>query len=101
MSGGSHKLLTDVWVGIYMNILKVINQLHDLHVDSTSKKNATQKEIWQIYTQIAKSRLGLYGPNKVMARPGGSQGSNSFQRKAQKMTQALLTRHQRMHEDKF
>lgn len=33
MSGGSHKLLTDVWVGIYINILKVINQLHDLHVD--------------------------------------------------------------------
>ena len=90
MSGGSHKLLTDVWVGIYMNILKVINQLHDLHVDSTSKKNATQKEIWQIYTQTAKSRLGLYGPNKVMARPGGESGLEFISKKGPKNDPSLI-----------
>lgn len=70
MSGGSHKLLTNVWVGIYINILKVINQLHDLHVDQHQNRMPPIREFGKyIYMQIAKSSLGLYGPYKVMARP--------------------------------
>lgn len=61
MSGGSHKLLTNVWVGIYINILKVINQLHDLHVDQHQNRMPPIREFGKY--------IYIYANSKVKFRP--------------------------------